>query len=80
MNPLYAKVRHGARVKFRDARGEVRTGTVNGLLIFPTHCVLNMGGRYGTPCVVYPEQNYCHLGEVCMTLARSLKVTLGGRL
>lgn len=44
-------VKHGDRVTIRDRFGKQRTGTVNGLLIFPSHCVLNMGGRYGTPAV-----------------------------
>lgn len=47
--------KHGDRVTFIDPRGNRRTGTVNGLLIFPTHLVLNMGGKYGTPAVVTPE-------------------------
>jgi hypothetical protein len=44
--------RHGARVTFHDRHGIKRTGKVNGLLIFPDHLVLDMGGMYGTPCVV----------------------------
>jgi len=46
----------GDRVRFIDARGVVRTGTANALLLFPTHLVLDMGGAHGTPCVVMPRQ------------------------
>lgn len=49
-------IKHGDCVTFTDARGSVRTGKANGMLLFPTHAVLNMGGRFGTPCVVKPEQ------------------------
>ena len=48
---MVLNVKHGDRVTIRDRFGKQRTGTVNGLLIFPTHCVLNLGGRYGTPAV-----------------------------
>ena len=48
---LGSTLKHGDRVTIVDRFGKHRTGTVNGLLIFPTHCVLNMGGRYGTPAV-----------------------------
>jgi hypothetical protein len=52
----FSEIRHGARVVFTDARGATRTGRAVGLLIFPTHAVLNVGGKHGTPAVVYPEQ------------------------
>ncbi len=31
---------------------KVRTGVANPLLIFPSHIVVNLGGRFGTPGVV----------------------------
>ncbi len=31
---------------------KARTGKANGLLLFPSHVVINLGGRYGTPGVV----------------------------
>jgi len=34
---------------------KARTGTVNPLLIFAEHVVINLGGRYGTPGVVTAE-------------------------
>jgi hypothetical protein len=49
------EIRHGDRVAFVDRDGKRRTGRANGLLLFPTHCVLDMGGRYGTPQVVTPD-------------------------
>jgi hypothetical protein len=41
----------GDRVTIRDRFGALRTGIAQPLLLSPTHCVLNMGGRYGTPLV-----------------------------
>jgi hypothetical protein len=52
-NPINkANYPHGARVTFLDRHGIKRTGRVNGLLVFADHLVLDMGGMYGTPCVV----------------------------
>jgi hypothetical protein len=52
MPTLTHTVRHGDRVTITDRFGKERTGTVNGLLITRgSHCVLNMGGKYGTPAV-----------------------------
>lgn len=45
-------VKHGDRVYFRRANGSRASGKVNGLLVFPGHVVLDMGGRYGRPEVV----------------------------
>ena len=45
-------LKHGDRVTFVDRFGAERTGRVNGLLVFPDHVVLDMGGRHGTPQVV----------------------------
>ena len=44
-------INHGDRVTIRDERGTFRTGKAVSLLFFANHCVLNMGGRYGTPAV-----------------------------
>lgn len=46
---------HGDRVRFRCRRfnGATRVGKVNGLLVFPGHCVLDMGG--GRPQVVQAD-------------------------
>lgn len=49
-------VAHGDKVYFWGRGHKYLCGTVNGLLMFPTHLVLDMGGRHGTPQVVYPEQ------------------------
>jgi hypothetical protein len=50
------EVSHGDRVAFVDARGQERTGKANGLLLFPTHCVVDMGGQHGTPYVVQADR------------------------
>jgi hypothetical protein len=50
------EISHGDRVAFRDDRGQCGSGKANGLLMFGTHLVLDMGGAHGTPRVVYPEQ------------------------
>jgi hypothetical protein len=49
-------LKHGDRVHFVDARGQERKGKVNGLLLFRSHCVLDMGGPHGTPLTVFPSQ------------------------
>jgi hypothetical protein len=43
---------HGDRVTFVALDGTHRTGKANGLLIFPSHLVLDMGGPHGSPQVV----------------------------
>jgi hypothetical protein len=50
-------IKHGDRVKFwaRDRNAATLMGKANGLLIFPTHLVLDMGGRYGRPQVVQAD-------------------------
>lgn len=53
---LHWEVQHGDIVTFAQRDGEVRRGRANGLLIFPTHCVLDMGGKHGHPQVVYPGE------------------------
>ena len=44
----------GLRISGRKAVPEYRnrTGVANGLLLFPGHVVINLGGRFGTPGVV----------------------------
>jgi hypothetical protein len=52
-------IRHGDRVSFADERyGKAikRSGLAVGLLMSPGHLVLDMGGKFGRPQVVYPEQ------------------------
>jgi cytosine/adenosine deaminase-related metal-dependent hydrolase len=52
MSTLSHPVRSGDRVTIRTAQGQEQTGRVNGLLITRgSHCVLNMGGKYGRPAV-----------------------------
>lgn len=48
---LSHRVRSGDRVTIRTAHGQEMTGRVQGLLIFRTHCVLNMGGPHGRPAI-----------------------------
>lgn len=56
----FTSLRGGDRVAFRAYAGmgrygpeyRERVGTVNPLLIFPDHVVLNCGGPHGTPAVV----------------------------
>jgi hypothetical protein len=50
-------IKHGDRVTFVPREPWTRvggscTGRANGLLMFPDHLVLDMGGRYGRPQVV----------------------------
>ena len=48
-------VSHGDRVSF--VRGnKLSHGKVNGLLVFPSHLVLDMGGPHGRPCVVHADE------------------------
>lgn len=47
---------HGDIVTFRTRDGREMRGRANGLLLFPTHAVLDMGGKYGKPQVVYPGE------------------------
>jgi hypothetical protein len=52
---LLASIRHGDKVTalFHSGGDYVeRTGRAVGLLIFPHHVVINLGGRYGTPGIV----------------------------
>lgn len=49
------EIRHGDRVTIRDRFGALRTGRAIGLLLFPTHATINMGGKYGTPAVADPD-------------------------
>lgn len=53
----FQNIRPRARVMYRDRFGQERTGRANPLLIFPTHVVLDIGGKYGTPQVVN-DSNY----------------------
>jgi hypothetical protein len=62
-------INHGDKVTFVDVRGKRRTGTANGLLFFPNHLVLNMGGLYGTPAVVTPGM----IVKVRPTVLRSIE-------
>ena len=39
------EVRAGDRVTIRRPDGRIAAGNVNPLLIFPTHCVLNLGNN-----------------------------------
>jgi len=48
------EIRHGDRVTIRDRFGAERTGRAVGLLLWPTHATINMGGKYGTPAVASP--------------------------
>jgi hypothetical protein len=45
-------IRSGDRVTYRTPQGQVKTGTAVGLLLFPDHVVINVGGKHGTPQVV----------------------------
>lgn len=45
------EIQPGARVTIRTNQGQLRTGVVNRLLMYPSHVVLNMGGAYGSPAV-----------------------------
>jgi hypothetical protein len=49
MSALYG-IRAGDRVTIAAAHGEA-TGRAQGLLLFPSHVVLNMGGKHGRPAV-----------------------------
>jgi hypothetical protein len=45
-------IRPGDRVTMRTPHGQEVTGRVT--MKFDTHCVLNLGGKHGTPGVVNP--------------------------
>ena len=45
------EINHGDRVTIRTPQGQLRSGKAVSLLFFANHCVLNMGGKYGTPAV-----------------------------
>lgn len=47
----FANIKPGDRVTIRTPQGQEVTGKAQALLIFPTHAVLNMGGKYGRPAV-----------------------------
>ena len=49
------EIRHGDRVTIRNHFGVCRTGRAVGLLLFPTHATINMGGKHGTPAVADPS-------------------------
>jgi len=49
-------VKHGDKVYFWGRGHVYQCGRANGLLLSPTHCVLDMGGKHGKPQVIYPEQ------------------------
>lgn len=49
MSTVLAAIRPGDRVTIVNAQGQQRTGRV--VFAFADRCVLNMGGRYGTPAV-----------------------------
>jgi hypothetical protein len=49
-------IRHGDRVMFLTARGDVRYGKANGLLMWESHLVVDCGGKHGTPAVVKPSR------------------------
>lgn len=50
------EIQHGDIVTYHTTMGQVRRGRANGLLLFPTHAVLDTGGKHGRPEVVYPGQ------------------------
>ena len=57
MRATFKGIRGGDKVTYRTPQGQERTGSANPLLCFPSHIVINTGGRYGTPQVVN-EANY----------------------
>lgn len=52
-----ASLRPGSKVSFTLPAGRSSFTTKSGRVVFAegTHVVVNMGGRYGTPAVVTPE-------------------------
>lgn len=44
---LFDSIKPGSKVTIVNRFGQQRTGRC--VMRFPTHAVLNMGGRYGTP-------------------------------
>lgn len=48
------KISPGQRVTIAGRHGQTQTGRV--VMVFPTHCVLNLGGAHGTPAVA-SDQN-----------------------
>jgi hypothetical protein len=48
-------IHHGDTVRFRAQDGSERNGRANGLLLFATHAVLDMGGAHGRPQVVQAD-------------------------
>lgn len=61
----YRNLKGGDRVRFLQPAGiglkgqewKERTATVQPLLVFEDHVVVNLGGKYGTPAVV-DDSNY----------------------
>lgn len=43
------EVSAGDLVTIRTPQGQTVSGRTNPLLMFDTHCVINLGGRYGRP-------------------------------
>jgi len=50
------EVSHGELVTFIHPQRGVIARPANGLLLFPTHCVVDMGGQHGTPYVVQADR------------------------
>lgn len=56
-------IRPGDRVTFSTPQHERRTGRAQLLLVFESHVVVNLGGRYGTPQVVDSSNYISHVRE-----------------
>jgi hypothetical protein len=50
---LFRQARPGKQAAMVTDHGTVLVGRV--VMVFDSHCVLNLGGRYGTPGVMTPE-------------------------
>jgi hypothetical protein len=54
----FDSIRPGDSVTIKTPHGNERRGKV--VMKFPTHCVLNGGGRHGTPLVASPRNIVRH--------------------
>jgi hypothetical protein len=50
---IFGFAKPGAKAAIETTHGQILTGRV--VMSFPTHAVLNMGGRHGTPGILTPE-------------------------
>jgi hypothetical protein len=57
---VFKGIQAGDRVTFLTPRGHKSEGRARALLLFPTHVVVNCGGRHGTPAVVNERNYVCH--------------------